>query len=516
MPRYPQAPWDYNCKYKHSCPHLQGLSTAWVFDEYQRSEFEHLDHWRFRDEQLQELGQAHAYIKELEKKNEQLKSKLRVLHRRQFKANKKKIKTDNPDDSNTEPKKKKRGAPKGHPGWSRRKPDHIDKTVLVPAPKNCPRCNCSDLTPIEDIKEHLQEDIVLQPRTFVTHFKHQQAFCPKCRRNVLKAAQGELLNCHIGPTTKAAAIYLRYGLQLPYRKVKQLFDVLFNMPFVPASAMAFDRTATRKGQPLYEDLKEKVRHAASAHADETSWRQDGIGHYLWYAGNDQLALYLIDRHRSANVVQQILGDDFAGILNTDDYAAYNAANAKQRQTCLAHIIRRAKEIKQEILLRKAKYQDPQAIEFCEKLRSLLKDACDVGGKLKNRDAQDPNRNAQQKFFYDQLDSICNCKLDDDNAKSLRTRLRDPTKLYHRLFTFLKYPQIEPTNNQAEQSLRYMVIFRKICFGTRSSQGSLSHSVLPSLLMTAKRQGQHPLTFFQTLFTSDTPTAQAALYNGRYH
>jgi transposase len=366
------------------------------------------------------------------------------------------------------------------------------------------------------IKDHLQEDIILQPRTFVINFKHQQAFCPKCRRKVIKCADGELLNCHIGPTTKAAAVYLRYGLQLPYRKVKQLFDVFFNMPFVPASAMTFDRTATRKGLPLYEDLKHKVRSSASAYADETSWRQDGIGHYLWYAGNDQLALYLIDRHRSSKVVEEILGDHFPGILNTDDYAAYNAANAKQRQTCLAHIIRRAKEIKQEIVLRKVKYQDPRAIEFCDQIRSLLKDACDVGGKLKNQDAQDPNRNGQQKFFYDQLDSICSCQLDDDNAETLRTRLRDPTRLYHRLFTFLKYPQIEPTNNQAEQSLRYMVIFRKICFGTRSSQGSLPHSVLPSLLMTARRQGQHPLTFFETLFTSDTATAQAALYNGRYH
>jgi len=516
MPRYPQAPWDYDCTYKHCCPHLQGLSTAWVFDEYQRSHDEHLDHWRFRDEQLEELDKALAYINDLEKENEQLKAKLRALHQRQFKANKKKSTTDQSADHPSVTKRKKRGAPKGHPGWSRRKPDHIDKTVFVPAPQNCPHCQGSDLRPIEEIKDHIQEDIVLQPRTFVTNFRHHQAFCPKCRRNVVQGADSELLNCHIGPTTKAVAVYLRYGLQLPYRKVKQLFDVLFNMPFVPASAMAFDRTATRKGQPLYENLKQKVRNAASAHADETSWRQDGIGHYLWYAGNDQLAFYLIDRHRSAKVVEKLLGDDFRGILNTDDYAAYNAANAKQRQTCLAHIIRRAKEIKQEIVLRKAKYQDPQAIEFCDQIRSLLKDACHVGGKLKNQDAQDPNRRVQKKLFYDQLDSICNRELDDDKAETLRTRLRDPTRLYHRLFTFLKYPQIEPTNNQAEQSLRYMVIFRKICFGTRSSQGSLSHSVLPSLLMTARRQGQHPLTFFKTLFTSDTATAQAALYNGRYH
>ena len=85
------------------------------------------------------------------------------------------------------------------------------------------------------------------------------------------------------------------------------------------------------------------------------------------------------------------------------------------------------------------------------------------------------------------------------------------KEYHRLFTFLDYPGVQPTNNQAEQSLRNIVTFKKICFQTRSPDGSYSHSVLPSLLLTAKRQGKHPLAFFETLFISDTPTAQAALY-----
>ncbi len=86
------------------------------------------------------------------------------------------------------------------------------------------------------------------------------------------------------------------------------------------------------------------------------------------------------------------------------------------------------------------------------------------------------------------------------------------KEYHRLFTFLKYSEVQPTNNQPEQSIRNMVIFRKICFGTRSTAGSDSHSVLPSLRLTAKRERKHPLAFFRTLFTSDTPNARAALYN----
>ena len=47
-------------------------------------------------------------------------------------------------------------------------------------------------------------------------------------------------------------------------------------------------------------------------------------------------------------------------------------------------------------------------------------------------------------------------------------------------------------------------FRKICFGARSAEGSRSHGVLPSLLLTARRQ--HPLEFFRTLLTAATAFA----------
>ena len=223
----PQAPANYDCPFRHGCPHLQGLSTQWVFDEYQNSAFEHLDHWKARDELQQQLDETLKYIGQLEKQNEALKAKLKALHQRQFKPNKKGKRAQN---RATAQNKKKRGAPKGHPGWSRRKPDHIDNTIFVAAPDHCPHCGCHDLTPLDEIKDHLQEDILLSPRSAVINFSHQQAHCPKCRRAVIQAAEGELLNCPIVPTTKAAAIYLRYGLNIPYRKVKELFEVFFNSP----------------------------------------------------------------------------------------------------------------------------------------------------------------------------------------------------------------------------------------------------------------------------------------------
>ena len=510
MPRYyPEPPYNFQCPYKHNCPHLEGLSTKWVFEEYQTSHDEHLDHWKFRVIQEEELQKAHDLIRKLEKENEELRVKLHTIHRRQFKANKKKSKTT--DEKDESKKKKKRGAPKGHPGWHRRKPDHIDKTVIVPAPEKCPHCSNNELIPVDEIKNHLQEDIILIPKTYVINFAHHQSYCPDCKRKLIQPAKGELLNCKIGPTTKAAAVFLRYGIGIPYRKVQDLFSIFFNMPFVPASAMAFDRSATRMGKPIYEDLKEKIQASIVAHADETSWREDGTNHFVWYAGNKDLAFFHIDRHRSTEVAQSILGKDFNGVLHTDGYAAYNGVNPKDRQACLAHLIRNAKEIKQEILNKSKKYQDKKAVIFCDSTIKLFKKACEIAHKFINGDIHRDKASLFRLRFYSVINSIATTNLKDKKAEKFRQRLMDTKREYNRLFTFLKYPDVQPTNNHAEQSLRNIVIFRKVCFGTRSPDGSLSHSVLPSLLLTAKRQGKHPLSFFKSLFTENTDTAQNALY-----
>ena len=58
----------------------------------------------------------------------------------------------------------------------------------------------------------------------------------------------------------------------------------------------------------------------------------------------------------------------------------------------------------------------------------------------------------------------------------------------------------------------MVIMRKVSFGTRSDSGLKTHSIIPTLVQTARRQGVHPREFLQTLHTADTKAAQAALYN----
>ncbi len=493
---YYQPPYNFDCQHKNECPHLMGLSTHWVFSEYSRAQEQYQEFLHIRDNFRHDLDDAYRRINKLKKEIDELKAKFKTLHTRQFKKNIKR--------NTTAPKKRSRGAPKGHPGWFRKKPHHVDKTVAVPAPDICPHCSKNNLQTVDEIKEHFQEDIILVPRTHVTNFRHRQAFCSKCNRPVIQMAEGEIPNSHIGPVTRSLAVFLRYGLRIPYRKVEELFKIVFNMSFVPATALAFDRMATRLGDPIYEDLKHKLQVSMTANADETYWRQDGINHYVWYGGNDDLAFFHIDRHRSSKVAAHIFGDRFQGVLNTDGYAAYNAVNAFKRQSCLAHLIRKAKDIIAQI--QQMENQDKKAVKFCNSIIDLFKDACKLNKQIKTY----PNSYKEQ--FYTRLNIICRKKLKHKDTEAFRIRLLDPRREYDRLFTFMDYPVVEPTNNQAEQSLRNLVIFRKICFGTRSKDGSHSHSVLPSLLLTARRQGVHPLKFFNTLFSSGTSIARSVLYN----
>ena len=453
-------------------------------------------------------------IRVVERENAQLKAKLQALHHRQFKLNKKKDAENGGKDAegvspSNEGKKKKRGAPVGHPGWVRPKPDRIDRTVHVPAPTICPHCQSNDVTPMEESTEHFQEDIVIRPQTLVTRYLHGQALCGRCHRPVVQAGEGELLNAPIGPVAKSVALYLRYRMGIPYRKTTELLRELFGLKFVPASALGFDRKAAARGAPIYEDLREKIRASNVVHADETSWRSDGVGHYVWFAGNENLAFFHIDRHRSADVAKNIFGEDFDGTLVRDRYAAYNGIGVDW-QICIAHILTKAKEISGEHALLPQTERDAATGRFCDRVRDLCSRLCDVGQKLKSGEIPWKAAAKIEKRFVTELSKICKQALHFKPAETLRTYLAGPEQKF--LFTFLRRPGVPPTNNHSEQSLRYLVIFRKICFGTRSESGLKTHSILPSLVQTARRQGVHPREFLQILLTADTATAQAALYN----
>jgi transposase len=506
MPEFKDLPDDFVCPYRHGCPYLEGLSTGWVFHQYQHHEPTEC-HYEYQLEELDnELRQERRERKRVELENQQLRAQLQAVHRRQFTGRKVPAV---PTSECPSAGRKKRGAPVGHPPWQRPKPERIDKVVLVPAPQSCPDCGGGELEPVAQLHEHIQEDIVLEPRTVITCFRHQLAHCPQCNKDVWRCGPAEMPGAYIGPAAKAAAAYLRYQLNVSDRKISQFFGDFFGLKFVPASAYGFERQAVRRGLPLYEDLLQKIRALPVAHGDETSWRHDGHPYWAWYAGNEDLAFYHLDAHRSGEAAQTVFGKRFAGTLVADAYASYNGVHPKDRQSCLAHIKTKAKELEAELALLKGKAADPAARQFCKDIQGWVRAACQAHHRLSPGRWRAKAAKRQGQALRRQLRAFCVTPLRYPKAEAFRKRLSGPEQKL--LLTCFRRAHVPPTNNQAERSLRPLVIMRKIVQGTRSQKGLENHSVLRSLFETARRQGKKPQEFFLTLLTNPTPQAQAALY-----
>ncbi len=507
MGRNKQAPRGFVCPYQHACPHLDGISATWasllLYD---------VDRDRFRDgpsmiEAEKEIKALDEENRELSARVAELESRLKQQHRLRFKPNRK----ARPERKNAP---RKRGAPVGHPPWKRPVPDRIDRSVVVPAPCVCPHCKAEGLAAVNNTHVQIQEDIVLQPRTVVTEYVHQLAYCPGCRREVFQTAEDELRNCEIGPVTKAAAVYLRHEVKLSYRDVEKVFSGLFGMPFVPASAMAFSHTAARQGETLYEDLRDKIRAADVVHGDETHWRIDGKSAQLWYAGNAQVGFFHADFSRGGDVAVSIFGNAFGGNLVADSYAGYNAINPNGRQACLSHLSRKAKEISERIELMPVKKQDSKAVGFCKAIKKFFAICCRIDQRRKSGHLTFKAAKLHIPRLQRVLNSLCGQPQADEEAENLRQRITDPKRDAQNLFAFLKVKDMPPTNNHAEQSLRLPVIFRKICFGSRSLTGAQALAVNLSILATAKRQQQQPLDVFKHILLNGKETPASILYHPR--
>jgi transposase len=486
------------------------MSTKWASLLLRDIDQDSFREGHFHIETEKELKALEEENRQLSARVAELESRLKQQHRLRFKPNKKRGDALSGDKRNRAPRK--RGAPVGHPPWQRAIPDRVDRSVQVPAPTVCPHCQASGLHPTDTTHIQRQEDIVLQPRTLVTDYIHQMAYCPNCRREVFQTAQDELRNCAIGPVAKAAAVYLRHEVKLSYRDVTKVFSGLFGMPFVPASAMAFSHRCARNASPFYEDLRNKIQAAHIAHGDETHWRLDGQNAFLWYAGNPQIAFYHLDPSRSSQVAVSIFGSAFTGNLVSDSYAAYNAVHPKRRQICLSHLIRRADEIAQRILLMPQAKQHRPTLGFCHALGEFFAFCCRLYQRRCNNDLSFSDAKAYIPRLQRTLRSICLRPLPDSDAENLRNRILDPKRDAPYLFTYLSVNGMPPTNNHSEQSLRHAVIFRKISFGSRSLQGAQALATNLSMLTTAKRQNRDPITLFKRILLNGPNAPPSILYD----
>jgi Transposase IS66 family len=87
-----------------------------------------------------------------------------------------------------------------------------------------------------------------------------------------------------------------------------------------------------------------IRASPVVAPDETGWRVAGHRAWLWAFAGQGVVVYRIARGRGFDDAKAVLGADYAGVLERDGWAPYRRFATAAHQTCLAHLLRRCREL----------------------------------------------------------------------------------------------------------------------------------------------------------------------------
>jgi hypothetical protein len=239
------------------------------------------------------------------------------------------------------------------------------------------------------------------------------------------------------------------------------------------------------------------------HADETGWRIGTLSAWLWVFTNQEATVYTIRDNRSSDVVVEILGRKFQGILASDCFVAYDDKRLKAwlKQKCLSHLLKDLKEMEES--------KTGRAVRFAQHLTAVLQAAIKLKAEKPGLDPDIFVRCVQT--LETQLDALIsrqrNLK-DRDNLRFAR-RLR---KHRPHLLRFLYVDELDATNNLAERQLRPGVIIRKTNGCNRTNDGAETHSVLTSVLVTCRQHNIPILDYMVSLQRfGETPPSLISSY-----
>ena len=389
---------------------------------------------------------------------------------------------------------KRPGRKAGQGRFTRREqpaPKRVDETKRAQL-HGCPQCG----NKLRDIHKHEQfvADIPkIQP--IITRYVTYSGYCADCRKRVRSRHPEQTSQATgaagvmVGPRAKALAADLKHRLGGSYGKVSETLNDAFGLQVSRSGWCQADQRLAETARPVYQELIEVVRRSSVVHADETGWRIGTLSAWLWVFTNQEATVYAIRDNRSSDVVVEVLGKQFKGILASDCFVAYDDKRLKDwlKQKCLSHLLKDLNEMEES--------KTGRAVHFARDGTAVLRSALVLKAEKLSLDPVTFAQRAQA--LETQLDALIsrqrNLK-DRDNVRFAR-RLR---KHRPHLLRFLYVDGLDATNNLAERQLRPGVIIRKTNGCNRSKGGAETHSVLTSVLVTCRQHSVPILDYMVSL------------------
>lgn len=391
--------------------------------------------------------------------------------------------------------KRKAGRQQGSKGFGRSQILKVDE-IIPHYPNHCNACNQASI--IYDEKPYMGHQVLELERTelelkIVCQLHHYYQGTCSCGHQS-KSKPGEGITSKIEGRTRDlklteyvlvgnvfATLIASMGVRYRLSRAK-IQEFLFDWLGVKLSTGTIDRCVREAGiacEPVVEELLAELQLAEILHVDETPWYQKGKLYWLWVAINSKTAVFRIAPRTKAEF-QQLVTEAFVGWLITDGYGAYR--HRKQRQRCLAHLIRKAIKISESMnagTARTGRLILNNLRQFIHAIKSgtnrveldqiicSLEGVCHIG---------------KRAVRHDKLKALANEILNDWDAVIAATN----------------NPNLPLTNNEAERALRHAVIARRISHGTRTNEGSIAYSCLLSVIETCRLRKVNPWEYISSV------------------
>jgi transposase len=373
----------------------------------------------------------------------------------------------------------------GQPGHPKHERSLVPSEQLTSPPRNyvpeiCPDCGLG-LQPAGDQPRVVQQlEISLVPILIEEHRSHAGwcRHCCKVHYGVLPAVveQGGLA----GPRLTTLIAYLKGFCHASYSTMRKF---LRDVVQITISRSQLAKIITKVSSALeqgYQELLDDLPGQARVNVDETGHKQSGARLWTWCFRASLYTLFHIDPTRSADVLIRLLGEDFKGVLGCDYYSAYRRYLREFGvlvQFCLAHLIRDVK------FLMTLPCQHEQA--YGERLRDALRA---LFGVIHRRETLSDV--AFQKQLEEARQAVLTAGTQNvpagKHSQNLAKRLVKHGAAY---FRFITEPGVEPTNNLAEQAIRFVVLDRLVTQGTRSAAGNKWCERIWTVIATCAQQGR---------------------------
>ena len=388
------------------------------------------------------------------------------------------------------PSKRKAGGQPGHPGRYRVPVDaaRVSKVVTV-TPIQC--AGCGQALPESSrqndrVGEPCKYQVVELPaiQAHVIEYQCEAVQCPGCGCETRAQLPSEA-RTQTGPRLTALIAYLTVVCRMPRRVAQQMLEQAMGISISLGCVQnCWEQVSEAVAEP-YAGLEDQLKSAAVLNVDETGWRQNGEKRWIWAFVAPVFTFYIVATSRGVAVLESLLGAAFQGILCSDRLPSYLSYHQGQAQLCWAHLKRNLLEIELGDDWRAQRFARDALLQYARLFRLWWSFRAGRIDRTQLMRRSLPIRRGFLKLAERWWD--CENRKVSNLANAMGAN-------FARLFSFVDYEGVEPTNNRAERALRRAVQWRKTSFGNRSDAGAVATARLLTVAQTCSQQNRPVLAY----------------------